>query len=218
MLTGANRKALGHNPLCGDRLVLNLFVDDNGAIKDAAFQGSGCAISVASASMLTEMVKGKTAAEAQRLFDYLHAACTGADAIAAGSRRRRHRPAQGAGRREKLPDARQMRDAGLAYDAGGAQKRTQSFDRMSETLPMPQSDPPGLEEKVIERLRSVFDPEIPVNLYDLGLIYRLDFQPVAEGKFDLHIDMTLTAPACPVAGQMPGMVEQAVQTCRSFTI
>lgn len=70
--------------------------------------------------------------------------------------------------------------------------------------------PAALEEKVIERIRTVFDPEIPVNIYDLGLIYRLDFQPAAEGKFNLHVDMTLTAPACPVAGQMPGMVEQAL--------
>jgi len=69
-----------------------------------------------------------------------------------------------------------------------------------------------LEEKVIAGLRSVFDPEIPVNIYDLGLIYRIDLQPAkaAVGKFDLAIDMTLTAPGCPVAGQMPGMVEQAV--------
>ncbi len=69
-----------------------------------------------------------------------------------------------------------------------------------------------LEEKVIGRLRSVFDPEIPVNLYDLGLIYRIDLQPAktADGKYDLAIDMTLTAPGCPVAGQMPEMVRQAV--------
>jgi FeS assembly SUF system protein len=67
-----------------------------------------------------------------------------------------------------------------------------------------------LEGRVIAQLRTVFDPEIPVNIYDLGLIYRIDFQPAMEGKFDLHIDMTLTAPACPVAGQMPGMVEQAL--------
>jgi FeS assembly SUF system protein len=67
-----------------------------------------------------------------------------------------------------------------------------------------------LEEKVIERMRTVFDPEIPVNIYDLGLIYRIDFQPAMEDRFDLAIDMTLTAPGCPVAGQMPGMVEQAL--------
>ncbi len=73
----ANREALGHNPLCGDRLMLYLSVDDQGTIRDAAFQGSGCAISMASASMMTEMLKGKTAAETEKLFQYLHASCTG---------------------------------------------------------------------------------------------------------------------------------------------
>jgi nitrogen fixation NifU-like protein len=79
-LPQANCEALGHNPLCGDRLVLHLIVDDKNIIRDAAFQGSGCAISVASASMMTEMLKGKTAVEAEKLFGYLHAACTGANA------------------------------------------------------------------------------------------------------------------------------------------
>ena len=77
ILPGANREALGHNPLCGDRLMLYLAVDADGTIKDAAFQGSGCAISTASASMMTDMLKGKTPDEAERLFNYLHAACTG---------------------------------------------------------------------------------------------------------------------------------------------
>ena len=75
-----NREALGHNPLCGDRLMLFLTVDDQGIIRDAGFQGSGCAISMASASMMTEMLKGKTSAEAEKLFRYLHASCTGAEA------------------------------------------------------------------------------------------------------------------------------------------
>lgn len=83
-LPDANREALGHNPLCGDKLSLYVRVDDKGAIKDAAFQGSGCAISVASASMMTEMLKGKTAAEAAHLFDYLHKSCTGQPANDAG--------------------------------------------------------------------------------------------------------------------------------------
>lgn len=84
VLPQANREALGHNPLCGDRLVLNLIVDDNGTIRDAAFQGSGCAISMASASMMTEMLKGKSAADTEKLFGYLHASCTGAEATEAG--------------------------------------------------------------------------------------------------------------------------------------
>ncbi len=62
------------------------------------------------------------------------------------------------------------------------------------------------EEQVIEALRSVYDPEIPVNIYDLGLIYKNEI--AKDGS--VSIEMTLTAPACPVAGQMPGMVAAAV--------
>jgi FeS assembly SUF system protein len=68
-------------------------------------------------------------------------------------------------------------------------------------------DAEELREPVIEALRGVHDPEIPVNIYDLGLIYRIDI----GDKGDLDIDMTLTAPACPVAGMMPRMVEDAVR-------
>ena len=64
----AGRKAEGFNPLCGDRITVYLTVD-NGVITDVAFQGSGCAISKASASLMTEAVKGKTMAEAQALFE-----------------------------------------------------------------------------------------------------------------------------------------------------
>jgi len=71
-----------------------------------------------------------------------------------------------------------------------------------------------LGEKIVGALRSVFDPEIPVNIYDLGLIYKIDVRPpvsgIENGKSDVHIEMTLTTPNCPVAGQMPGMVERAV--------
>ena len=75
--TNATHEALGHNPLCGDKITLYVTIDDKGIIRDVAFQGSGCAISVASASMMTEMLKGKSTAEAAHLFDYLHASCTG---------------------------------------------------------------------------------------------------------------------------------------------
>ena len=62
------RKAEGFNPLCGDRVTVYLTVD-NGVIRDASFQGSGCAISKASASLMTESVKGKTLDEAEALFE-----------------------------------------------------------------------------------------------------------------------------------------------------
>ena len=72
----ANRRAHGHNPMCGDSLVVYLTVDAEDRITDAAFQGKGCAISVASASLMTEIVHGKTVAEAERLIAGLHAVCT----------------------------------------------------------------------------------------------------------------------------------------------
>ena len=62
-------------------------------------------------------------------------------------------------------------------------------------------------EKLVKALKSVYDPEIPVDIYELGLIYKVD---VAD-NYDTTVDMTLTAPGCPVAGEMPGMVQQALE-------
>jgi nitrogen fixation NifU-like protein len=79
-LPGAPRTARGYNPLCGDRLTLFLGVRD-GVVEDASFLGTGCAISTASASMMTEALKGKTEAEAEKLFDSFHRLVTGASAL-----------------------------------------------------------------------------------------------------------------------------------------
>jgi nitrogen fixation NifU-like protein len=73
----ANRTAHGHNAMCGDTIDVFLTVDGDGQIQDAAFEGQGCAISVASASMMTEMLKGKSQADAHHLFETMHALCTG---------------------------------------------------------------------------------------------------------------------------------------------
>jgi len=73
-----NRSAVGHNPLCGDRLTLYLEIA-NDVIRDVSFDGSGCAISTASGSLLTEAVKGRSVAEAEALFKAFHAMLTGAD-------------------------------------------------------------------------------------------------------------------------------------------
>ena len=65
-----------------------------------------------------------------------------------------------------------------------------------------------MTDDIIEALKSVFDPEIPVDIYELGLIYKVD---VSDDR-DVVVEMTLTAPGCPVAGEMPGWVEDAVRT------
>ncbi|HTS74647.1 MAG TPA: SUF system NifU family Fe-S cluster assembly protein [Bryobacteraceae bacterium] len=70
-LENPSAHAEGFNPLCGDRLTLELKLD-NGIVQDARFKGAGCAISVASASLMTEMLKGKTREEAEQLFEKFH--------------------------------------------------------------------------------------------------------------------------------------------------
>ncbi len=58
-------------------------------------------------------------------------------------------------------------------------------------------------------LREVYDPEIPVNIYELGLLYKID---IAADTNHIYVEMTLTSPGCPVAGEMPGMIENAIRT------
>ena len=76
-LSTANHKAEGYNPLCGDHFTVYLDLEEDGKIRDIAFQGSGCAISKASASMMTQSVKGKSRAEAEKLFERFHKLVTG---------------------------------------------------------------------------------------------------------------------------------------------
>lgn len=71
----------------------------------------------------------------------------------------------------------------------------------------PSSTEHPMYEQVVDACRTVFDPEIPVNIYDLGLVYTIEISP--ENAVD--ITMTLTAPGCPVAGEMPGWVADAVE-------
>ena len=73
--SGANQSAEGDNPLCGDRITVHVAVED-GVLKDVGFVGEGCAISTASASLMTEAVKGRSAEEVERLFEEFHALVT----------------------------------------------------------------------------------------------------------------------------------------------
>ncbi len=73
----ATNEARGNNPLCGDQLVIYVKMGEDGKIADVSFVGKGCAISMASASMMTDLLKGRTAEEAQAMFDAFHKMCTG---------------------------------------------------------------------------------------------------------------------------------------------
>ena len=68
-----------------------------------------------------------------------------------------------------------------------------------------------LSKLIIEALKNIYDPEIPVNIYELGLIYMIDIRPEEQGVHDVYIRMTLTSPGCPVAQEMPVWVQDAVR-------
>ena len=85
------------------------------------------------------------------------------------------------------------------------QSSGQPTDTPVDTDDLPAATEDELAERVVEALKTVYDPEIPVNIYDLGLIYKVDINDAFA-----DIDMTLTAPGCPVAATFPGMVERTV--------
>ena len=102
-----------------------------------------------------------------------------------------------------------MPDPTLSMDpAKGVSVRREGTTFIAEAgKPLAQGTALASEAEMIEALQTVHDPEIPINIYDLGLIYKLDQDP-ASG--DVVVDMTLTAPGCPVAGEMPGHVAAAL--------
>ena len=117
----ATCSAQGHNPLCGDQLKLFLALDGD-TIKDISFVGSGCCISKASASLLTEFAKGKTKADVEKMFTQVH------DMVMTGKVCGRRGQAGGVCRRAQISRAGQMRHPRLARRHGRAQGRRQAGD------------------------------------------------------------------------------------------
>lgn len=80
-------------------------------------------------------------------------------------------------------------------------------DDQKAATTLSQAELDQLTDQLIDKLKSVYDPEIPVDIYELGLVYKVD---VSDDR-DVLVEMTLTAPGCPVAGEMPGWVEEAIK-------
>ena len=117
-LADATRVVAGVNPLCGDKMTLYVKVAD-GEIEDIRFQGTGCAISVASSSLMTERVKGTPRRRRARAIREVHDLLTGARARARGG----SREARGARRRSRVPVAREVREPRLACAEVGRRRR-----------------------------------------------------------------------------------------------
>jgi FeS assembly SUF system protein len=95
-----------------------------------------------------------------------------------------------------------MDDQTTAPEAGAPNEPAKTFSASA----IPQEELARMTDDIVSALKTVYDPEIPADIYELGLVYRIDI----EDDRSVKIDMTLTAPGCPVAGEMPGWVENAV--------
>lgn len=104
----------------------------------------------------------------------------------------------------KIEELRKL-PAGSGANATPALAHSTVVDRAVE--PALSEDHRVLRERIIEALQTVFDPELPVNIFDLGLIYKIEI----DADFNAKIEMTLTAPGCPVAGILPGQVKQKAE-------
>jgi FeS assembly SUF system protein len=119
------------------------------------------------------------------------------------------------GERESLKEAVESLDApptvppdgGIAPDPASGADQTKTVPPTNSVTPaLPQEEIERLTADIVAALKSVYDPEIPADIYELGLIYKVEI----DDARNVAIDMTLTAPGCPVAGEMPIWVENAV--------
>jgi FeS assembly SUF system protein len=108
------------------------------------------------------------------------------------------------GKKETVPEMDSAATAEADVPAAGPVAPRASVEGSA----IPPEELERLSNDIVAALKTVFDPEIPADIYELGLIYRIDI----DDDRNIAIDMTLTAPACPVAGEMPGWVENAVRS------
>ena len=206
ILPTANRHAEGFNPLCGDKINIYLELDKD-VIKDISFQGEGCAISKASSSMMTQSVKGKKLSEGNQLFEHFHQMITGTPGAPVSPDIGKLAIFSGVC---EFPS--RVKCASLAWHTlrsalEGKEQMITTEDEVGVAIGEKGVDAKMLNEQIVETLKTCYDPEIPVNIYELGLIYKID----VNEKGAAQIKMTLPSPACPVAGSLPPEVEQKVK-------
>jgi nitrogen fixation NifU-like protein len=215
-LETATQTAEGYNPLCGDKVTIYLIIEDD-RVRDISFQGSGCAISMASASMMTEGVKGKALAEVQALFEKFHTLVTQETSSASEPPELGKLVAFGGVREFPI----RVKCATLAWHTLRAAIERRQVSVSSEESPDSRDVlktqslvvKQELQEKIVGVLRQIHDPEIPVNLYDLGLIYDI----VVEAPGSVIVKMTLTTPACPMASLLIQQVQSNIQALPGVT-
>lgn len=178
------------NRTCGDRFTLALFIT-NETITDIGFIGSGCAIATASASLMTDIIKESSTKKATDLARAMHRFI-----VQDGD----------------LPHIRLAPFAGVIHYPSRHDCALLVWSGLTALLENPPEATANrneqLRENIITTLRTIYDPEVPINIYDLGFIYKIE----VEQNGSVAIIMTLTTPQCPVAETLPREVQRRVAT------
>ena len=182
----------GHNPLCGDKVHIYTNLDKDKKILDISFEGEGCAISLASASILTEILKGKNFNLAKAIIENFLNLIKENKLITLNS----------------LDDNQKttlMSLSGVKDFPMRVKCATMAWHTLSSVLDKKLMT---TKDKIIAEIKKVYDPEIPVNIYDLGLIYKIE----VKNENEAYVEMTLTSPNCPVADSLPKMVKENINS------
>ena len=183
--------AKGHNPLCGDKVHIFAQLDNNKKILDLSFEGEGCAISLASASILTDILKGKDFSLASGIIENFLDLIKKNKLLTLNSL-------------DESQKTTLMSLSGVKDYPMRVKCATMAWHTVSSVLGKKMK----IKEKIISEIKKVYDPEIPVNIYDLGLIYSINIKNDNEA----YIEMTLTSPNCPVADSLPKMVKENISS------
>ena len=192
-----NKDAKGNNPLCGDNVHVYLKLNDQRKVEDISFEGSGCAISMASASIMTDLIKGRSDNEAKEIIeDFLGMI--------------KENPELKSNILKEDDKTKLMCLSGVKQYPMRVKCATLSWHTLVSAMENDGKEISTekwyfmeIKDKIIEEIKKIYDPELPVNIYDLGLIY-----DVQVNQKKAKIKMTLTTPNCPVAESLPKEVKE----------
>ena len=190
---GYNHDAKAHNPLCGDKVHIYAKLDVNKNLSDLSFEGEGCAISLASASILTDTLKGKDLQFSKKVTDDFLKMLKNKSKITLNSLSE-----------DQITTISSL--SGVQEFPMRIKCATMAWHTLLAAIEKKNNIMSDLKDKVISEIKKIYDPEIPVNIYELGLIYKIEIYD--EKKVD--IEMTLTSPNCPVAESLPNSVKDNI--------
>ena len=179
--------------MCGDKVHIYLKLDNEKNILGLSFEGEGCAISLASASILTDTLQGKDLQFSKKVTDDFLNMLKNKTKITLNSLSE-----------DQITTISSL--SGVQEFPMRIKCATMAWHTLLSAIEKKKVKMSNLKEKIISTIQKIYDPEIPVNIYDLGLIYKIE----VNNENKVLVEMTLTSPNCPVAESLPNSVKENI--------